>query len=164
MYLLDVWANHQDNRQAVLKGNPEDNTREAFFIDHGQMFGGSNWNFEKKTCFALHLEAAVYTNLWHDEQVTLWISRFQDVVPKLLSKIGDSMPPDWYDGDLSELIHWLSDRLTILPELVQADVAIAWHPRQKKYNDEALRLSNSGTHDFRTSEEWRALHGGRESA
>ena len=68
MYLLDVWANHQDNRQAIFRRNST-NDQEVCFIDHGYMFGGPEWNFQGsqgKLGSALHLEMAVYTYLWQD--------------------------------------------------------------------------------------------------
>ena len=144
MYLLDVWANHQDSRQAVLLRESADCTQRAFFIDHGHMFGGPKWNFQESAGSALHLETAIYSDLWEDEQIASWISRIQTIVPEILSCIAPRIPSEWYSGDLRELIGVLDGRLPRLPELVQTDVAkFRRHPRQKS-KENAPQLPNSG--------------------
>ncbi|WP_353072113.1 HipA family kinase [Tunturiibacter gelidoferens] len=163
MYLLDVWANHQDNRQAIFRRSST-NAQEVCFIDHGHMFGGPEWNFEGNLGSALHLEMAVYTDLWHDKQVASWISRFQTIIPEVLTSIVPPMASEWYKGDLSELHSSLTDRLLRLPELVQADAEKTWHPSQQKIIDESLRLSDLGIHDLRTPDTRSAFRRGRATA
>jgi hypothetical protein len=163
MYLLDVWANHQDNRQAIFRRSST-NELEVCFIDHGHMFGGPHWNFQGNPGSALHLEMAVYTDLWHDEQVDSWISRFQTIIPDVLPSIVAPMASEWYSGDLNELLSKLTDRLLRLPELVQADAEKTWHPSQQKSTDESLRLSDFGIHDLRTPDTRSAFRRSRATA
>jgi hypothetical protein len=165
MYLLDVWANHQDNRQAIFRRSST-NELEVCFIDHGHMFGGPEWNFQGKGNLgsALHLEMAVYTDLWQDEQVGFWISRFQTIIPEVLPSLAAPMASEWYSGNLSELLSSLTDRLFRLPELFQANVEKTWHPSQQKSTDESLRLSDFGIHDFRTPATRSAFHRSRATA
>jgi hypothetical protein len=163
MYLLDVWANHQDNRQAIFCRSST-NEVEVCFIDHGHMFGGPQWNFQGNPGSALHLEMAVYTDLWHDEQVALWISRFQAIIPDALTSIVSPMASEWYSGDLNALSSELTDRLLRLPELVQEDVEKTWHPGQQKSTDESLRLSDFGIHDLRTPDTRSAFRRSRATA
>jgi hypothetical protein len=122
MYILDVWANHQDNRQAVLLRRSDD-AQEAFFIDHGHMFGGPDWNFRERPGAAFHLETSIYSELWHDEVVSSWISHFRTVLPEVLSWVTSILPPRWYNGDLRGLMEVLIHRLSNLTELVQKDAA-----------------------------------------
>jgi hypothetical protein len=151
MYVLDVWANHQDNRQAIFQRS-SGNTQEVCFIDHGHMFGGPEWNFQDALGSALHLEMAVYSNLWHDEQIALWISRFQSVIPEaLISAVQSiSIQPQWYRGDLAELNDRLTDRLADLSGLIQEDASKNWRAFRQKNIDETLRLSDSGIHELGT--------------
>jgi hypothetical protein len=116
------------------------------------MFGGPGWNFQNNLGSPLHLEMAVYTDLWQDEQIALWISRFQSVIPEVLRSAADSTSiwPHWYKGDLAELIDTLTDRLANLPELIQEDASRIWRPFQQKNIDETVRLSDSGIHDVGT--------------
>jgi hypothetical protein len=146
MYLLDVWANHQDNRQAIFRRSST-NELEVCFIDHGHMFGGPEWSFHGNLGSARHLETAVYTDLWQDEQVAFWISRFQTVIPEMLMSIVPAMTSDWYSGDSSELFSKLMDRLLRLPELIQA-----------------LRLPDFGIHDLRTPDTRSTFHRCRATA
>jgi hypothetical protein len=158
MYLLDVWANHQDNRQAILLRRSNDRTQKAFFIDHGHMFGGPEWNFKEVPGSALHLETTVYSNLWVDEQIASWISRFQTIIPKVLSEVVPCIPPQWYNGDIGKLIHRLTDRLSFLAELVQVDAAKRRQLAPQKSKDDPLRLSDSGIHSLRTSDTRNSIH------
>ena len=164
MYLLDVWANHQDNRQAILLRGSNDCTQEVFFIDHGHMFGGPAWDFQERPGVAFHLEMAVYCDLWQEEQIASWISHFRAVVPGVLSWVTFRVPSQWYNGDLSRLIGGLTDRLSCLPELVQADGAKSWQLAPEKSKDDTLRLSDFGVHDVRTPDTRGSLHRGRANA
>jgi hypothetical protein len=160
MYLLDVWANHQDSRQAVLLRAQTDCTQKAFFIDHGHMFGGPEWNFQESRGSALHLETAVYSDLWGDEQIASWISHIQTVVPEVLSCVAPRIPSQWYKGDLGWLIGVLGDRLPCLTELVRTDVAKFWQLPQQKSTDDTLQLPNSGMHNLKTSGTRSSIHRG----
>lgn len=42
--LFDLWANHRDFRQCVYRRRRGTGTYEAFFIDHGHLFGGPTWS------------------------------------------------------------------------------------------------------------------------
>jgi hypothetical protein len=141
MYLLDVWANHQDSRQAIFRVS-SDNSLDVIFIDHGHMFGGPEWNFRDSHGCSLHLEMGVYTNLWQDEQIALWISRFQFLIPEVLKTIPYSIHPEWYKGNLSELIDRLTGRLASLPNLVRDDASRKWPWFQLQSIDETLRLAD----------------------
>jgi hypothetical protein len=144
MYVLDVWANQQDNRQAVLLRQPLDGTQEVFFIDHGHMFGGSEWNFEERPGVAFHLESSIYKDLWNDDVVFSWISHFRTVVPEVLSCVTSIVPSPWYNGDLRSLLSELIHRLTNLTELVQKDATTSRQFVHQNSENETLRLSNSG--------------------
>jgi hypothetical protein len=160
MYILDIWANHQDNRQAVFRRRP-DNTQEAFFIDHGHMFGGPEWNFKENPSSALHLELAIYTDLWQDEMIASWISRFQTNVPRVLTAVVRSTSSEWYKGDVTKLIGRLTKRLANLPELIQETAARTWHPLQQRSIGEILQLSDSGIHKLGTLNTRSVVHRSR---
>jgi hypothetical protein len=149
MYLLDVWANQQDNRQAVLLRQPLDGTHEVFFIDHGHMFGGSEWNFEERPGVAFHLESSVYTDLWHDDIVFSWIFHFETVLPEVLSWVNSIVPSPWYNGDLRSLLAGLIHRLSNLTELVLKDATTSRRFVHQNSENDTLRLSNSGIHKLR---------------
>jgi hypothetical protein len=157
MYLLDVWANHQDRRQAIFRRSSS-SKREVYFIDHGHMFGGPEWKFQNNVGSPLHFELAVYKGLWQDEQIALWISKLQSVIPEVLQSVIQDMMPRWYTGSFAELSEKLTDRLANLHELVQENASRNWPVFQQK-TDGTLRLSNSGIHDLGTPNARSAVYG-----
>src|SRR3984885_15783172 len=149
MSILVVWANHQDNRQAIFLKTSNDK-QEVFFIDHGQMFGGSGWNFQERPGIAYHLEGSVYARLWHEETVSSWISHFRTILPDVLGFATSIIPSQWYNGDLHRLVEELGHRVCHITELVQRDVTNTQHFTPQEIENDTLRLSDSGIHLFRT--------------
>ena len=158
MYILDVWANHQDSRQAVFRSASNDCFQEAFFIDHGHMFGGPEWNFQERPGIALHQEMAVYSGLLEDQQIASWISHIRTVIPEVLSWAAAVIPSEWYKGDLSLLVVTLVDRFPNLMELVQADRAKSVRLIQQKSKNDILRLSGSRIHNVGASDARSSVH------
>jgi hypothetical protein len=158
MYILDVWANHQDNRQAIFLKPSHSNSRKVIFIDHGHMFGGSKWNFQERPGIACHLEGSVYSELWHDEAASSWISHFRTIIPDVLRFTTSIIPPEWYNGDLPCLMEKLINRLLHLAELVKIDMTPSRHFTLQKTDNDPLRLSDFGIHNFRTPNKRSALY------
>jgi hypothetical protein len=158
MYILDVWANHQDSRQAVLLRRSDDDAQEAFFIDHGHMFGGPDWNFRERPGAAFHLERSIYFELWHDEIVSSWISHFRTVLPEVLSWVTSILLPRWYNGDLRGLMEGLIHRLSNLNELVLKDATRSQQFVHQNSENDTLRLSDSGIHKLRTPDTRSAVY------
>jgi hypothetical protein len=149
MYIMDVWANHQDNRQAILLGNPVDRTQEAFFIDNGHMFGGPKGEFKDGFDAPCHLEVSVYSDLWVPEEVAGWISLFERTIPDALTQAISFIPRQWYNGDLEALKALLMRRLGDLPQLV--DARGPNHFTHRKSHNDILRLPSTGIRVFGTS-------------
>jgi hypothetical protein len=127
MYIMDVWANHQDSRQAILLGNADDRTKEAYFIDHGHMFGGPSGIFNERAGAACHLEISIYSRLWRPEVVGAWIAHFQETIPIALASAISVVPPHWYNGNLGVLEDLLMRRLQNLSNLVELDAKKPQH-------------------------------------
>jgi len=118
-YVLDVWANHQDHRQAVYANDSVAGTYRAVFIDHGHLFGGPNWDFRDRPGIAMALDTSVYPKEFDAAVVESWISRCETQIPHLLEDTIRSVPNEWYRfrGDVNELISILVARLTALRQL-----------------------------------------------
>lgn len=67
MLVLDVWANNQDSRQAVLSPGFRMKGWLASFIDHGSMFGGPHCIFNDKKCEGSYFYKSIYRGMWSDE-------------------------------------------------------------------------------------------------
>jgi hypothetical protein len=150
MYIFDVWANHQDNRQAILLKKPDGHAQEVVFIDHGHMFGGPDWHFRERPGVARHLESLVYSALWHRDFVSSWISHFENVIPDVLSCVISNVPADWYKGDLNKLQEVLLNRLADLTRLFDADEEGTRYFIRRNGKNAALQLSEFGICGIRT--------------
>jgi len=114
------------------------------------MFGDPDWDFRERPGAALHLESSVYSELWHDEVVSSWISHFRTFLPEVLSWVTSILPARWYDGDLRSLMEGLIHRLSNLTEFVQKDAARSPLFVRRNSDNDDLRLSDSGIHKLRT--------------
>jgi hypothetical protein len=136
---MDVWANHQDSRQAIFLGNAHDRTKKAFFIDHGHMFGGPSGFFNERLGVACHLEISVYSSLWLPEVVAAWIARFEETIPTALASAISVVPTQWYNGDLGVLEDLLMLRLQNLSHLVELDAKEPHHFIHRNLSKDILR-------------------------
>lgn len=143
MYLFDIWANHQDNRQAIFLRNNANAGLRAVFIDHGHLFGGPYWIFHERKYVARHMDVSVYSGLWSSRAVSSWIGIFQQRIPPNLSSIADQIPTDWYGGDLSSLISTLLTRLELLPRLIEIHSTPEGSPAAGTFSHDELRLQGS---------------------
>jgi hypothetical protein len=150
MYILDLWANHQDNRQAILINASGGRESEVHFIDHGHMFAGPRWKFSKRLGLAYHLETSVYSDLWHPAIVAEWVSRFEKTLPSTLSQAISLLPTRWYKGNVGLLYDVLLHRLANLNTLIEADSLRLNQAVRSTVND-ILRLPRGGVHMFGTS-------------
>jgi hypothetical protein len=151
MYLLDVWANQQDHRQAMLLRSPNGHGSEAFFFDHGFMFGGPDWSFAERRRFAGHLEGSIYSGLWDQDKVAEWISHFEKVIPDALSSAVLLIPSQWYKGNVGVLKKVLLLRLQTLRSLVDSDAAVLEEITRRSMANDILRLPRDGIRMLGTS-------------
>jgi hypothetical protein len=121
MYILDVWANHQDNRQGILLRRADGFGQDISFIDHGHMFGGPSWLFRERPGIACHLERSVYEGLWNQKSKSYWVSRFETTIPDAIIWAARNVPIEWYKGDVEQLLTTLLCRLARLAELLESD-------------------------------------------
>ena len=119
MYLFDVWAMHQDQRQALFVRNPITRALRGTFVDNGHLCGGPEWKPHSGRSEACHREKSIYTGLWKHKAVQGWTRIFQRVIPRELSGISEHIPRHWYSGDLESLCASLSSRLNHLPSIFE---------------------------------------------
>jgi hypothetical protein len=151
MYIMDVWANHQDNRQAILIDTTGERNLEVRFVDHGHMFAGPHWKFSERTGLAYHLESSIYSNLWEPALVAGWISHFENVLPDALSQAVSLLPAKWYKGNINLLYDVLLHRLANLTGLIETDGTASNQAIRRSTVNDILRLPRVGIHMFGTS-------------
>jgi hypothetical protein len=147
MYILDIWANHQDNRQALLT-NLDAHESEIRFIDHGHMFAGPHWRFSERPGLASHLERSVYSDLWSPYETAGWVFRFENAVPAALSRAVSLLPTWWYSGNVDLLHYTLMQRLADLAELIERERTGSHQAIQRSTTNGTLRIPHFGIHMF----------------
>ncbi|WP_188760751.1 hypothetical protein [Edaphobacter acidisoli] len=151
MYVMDIWANHQDHRQAIFRTSDDGRGLDACFIDHGHMFGGPNWNFTEYSGVTYHLEPSLYSGLFQPAAVADWISHYEDVLPKALAYAVSLVPSKWYKGNIDLLEQELLCRLARLQQLIEADTTAAWRFTQRSTANDQL-LPHFGIHHLGATE------------
>jgi hypothetical protein len=121
IYLFDVWASHQDERQCVYQRTRGSNLYDTFFIDNGHLFGGPAWSE-----VAGHSRGVCSGNVqapeMGDPRIEHWLKVFEDRIPKLLRHAIAEVPGDWYEGDIHELYDRLLSRLESIRALVNIGI------------------------------------------
>ncbi len=118
IWILDVWAMHRDQRQAVFTEGSEAGSLKAYFIDHGFMFNPDGTTKESKF-EAFYWEKSIYKDLWQTTLVESWIAHFRQTLPKLLHSRLAEVPREWYAVERDALEHQLLQRLDKLSDLIE---------------------------------------------
>jgi hypothetical protein len=121
IYLFDVWASQQDERQYIHHKMWDANVYDTYFIDNGHLFGGPMW-----------LEAAGRARITHsdsiqpivigDPRIEQCLKLFEEYIPKLLHRAVAVIPPEWYKDDIYALYARLLSRLESIRLLVASDI------------------------------------------
>jgi hypothetical protein len=100
---LDKWAGNCNGRQAVFTRRPRERKYRANFIDQGFCFNAGDWNFPDAPLRGVYGRNRVYAGVTGWESFGPWLERIETMRPEVLWEIAESVPPEWYGGDLSEI-------------------------------------------------------------
>lgn len=121
IYLFDIWASHQDERQCVYQRMRETSLYDTFFIDNGHLFGGPTWSkvagHSRGVC-----SGNVQAPLIGDPRIEPWLKVLEDRIPRLLHHAITMVPGDWYKDDIYSLYARLLWRLESIRELVTREI------------------------------------------
>jgi len=107
---LDKWTCNNNGRQAVFQKGRRDRRYNAIFIDQGYCFHAGDWKFVNLHLGGVFAENTVYRGVTGWASFEPWLSRIENLAPETAWAIAESIPPEWYGGDLSAL-EMLIDRL-----------------------------------------------------
>ena len=115
-WLIDVCAEHVDNRQAIFVEDAE-GWLDAHFIDHGHLFGGPKADLKRNFGASRYLDQRIYGQVSSEALLS-----FQDVLQaldadKLWQRI-EAIPAEWSHASAREGFERCLQRLKI-PSLVQ---------------------------------------------
>jgi len=100
---LDKWAGNCDSRQAIFTRRHRERTYRANFIDHGFCFAAGDWDFPDAPLRGIYDRNRVYAKVTGWESFEPWLHCIEEMQPNILWTIAETVPPEWYGGNLSDL-------------------------------------------------------------
>jgi hypothetical protein len=100
---LDKWTCNINGRQAVFQKRRRDRHYHATFIDQGYCFHAGDWKFIDASLGGVFAENTVYRGVTSWQSFEPWLSRIENLAPETVWGIAETIPPEWYGGDLSAL-------------------------------------------------------------
>ena len=103
MLALDKWTCNVNGRQAVFVKRPRERRYAATFVDQGYCFHAGEWKFVDAPLRGVYALNLVYREVRGWESFEPWLSRIENFAPEKAWAIAETVPPEWYGGDTSEL-------------------------------------------------------------
>lgn len=121
MLALDKWTSNVNGRQAVFHKKFRERRYAATFIDQGYCFNAGKWKFVDAPLRGVYARNVVYRNVTGWESFEPWLSRIEEFDGGKAWAIAETVPPEWYGGDVAEmeaLIEGLLGRRDRVRELI----------------------------------------------
>ena len=113
---VDFWAEHTDNRQALFLSNTHDQSLNAFFIDHGHMFGRSTKRKSVSYNACRYLDRPIYENDGA-ESLEYWIQQIESQAKSIVDTALAALPESWVTKYVLEIAARLIKRASQLRPL-----------------------------------------------
>jgi len=110
MLVIDKWTCNSNGRQAVFHKRPREKRYSATFIDQGYCFNAGEWQFIDAPLRGVYARNLVYRGVIGWESFDPWLSRVEELDAEKIWSVVETVPPEWYGGDLAE-IETLVERL-----------------------------------------------------
>ena len=121
MLVIDKWTCNSNGRQAVFHKKLREKRYIAMFIDQGYCFNAGEWEFVDAPLRGVYARNLVYRGVTGWESFEPWLGRVQELDPQKIWSIAETVPPEWYGGNLAEmemLVEQLLKRRELIPELI----------------------------------------------
>jgi hypothetical protein len=121
--VLDKWTCNANGRQALFYRRGRERRYSATFIDQGFCFNATEWRFDDAPLRGVYARNLVYREVSGWESFEPWLSRVESLEARSLWEIAETLPPEWYDGDveaLEELVEKLVRRRSLVRDLITA--------------------------------------------
>ena len=109
-WLVDICAEHCDNRQALFLEDAE-GWLSAYFVDHGHLFGGPNGELEKNFHASRYLDARIYAKVSSETCWNIQNALWALDTDMLLQRI-EELPADWKQASGRDSFERCLQRLT----------------------------------------------------
>lgn len=108
MLVVDKWTCNSNGRQAVFHRKRREKRYAANFVDQGYCFHAGEWSFPDAPLRGVYGRNRVYADVTGWDSFEPWLSRVERLAPDAVWQIAETVPPNWYGGDLREM-----ERLTV---------------------------------------------------
>jgi hypothetical protein len=105
----------------VFHKKPRERRYNATFIDHGFCFNAGEWKFVDAALRGVYARNAVYRSVGGWDTFEPWLSRMEALRIETLWEIAETIPPEWYGGEVStleSLVERLAKRRSIVRDLI----------------------------------------------
>jgi len=92
-WLVDVCADHVDNRQAIFKEDARGQLH-AFFLDHGHLFGGPDGRHRLPIIASRYLDPRIYPELGRDE-ISGLLKTLRSIDADRIWRRAQALPEEW---------------------------------------------------------------------
>jgi len=103
MLVLDKWLGNANGRQAVFWKKNGDRKYRVTFIDQGYCFNAGEWTFPDLALHGVYYRNFVYQHVRGWESFDPWLSRIENLNPKIIREIAGDIPPEWCGHDWDAL-------------------------------------------------------------
>ncbi|HTD55708.1 MAG TPA: HipA family kinase [Silvibacterium sp.] len=100
---LDKWTCNVNGRQAVYSKKAREKRYTATFIDFGYCFNAGEWILRDAPLRGVFARNVVYRGVTGWESFEPWLTRIEEIDPQAIWSVAETIPPEWYDGDLAGL-------------------------------------------------------------
>lgn len=111
MLCVDKWTGNCNGRQAVFERRARARRYRATFIDQGFCFNAGAWTFPDTPTRGVYARNHVYRGVLGWESFEPWLSRVETMDAGVLWEIAESVPPEWYGGDLGTIERLMEELL-----------------------------------------------------
>lgn len=123
MLVMDLWANHTDNRQAIFLQSADTGLTTAVFIDNGHLFGGPYGQEQQRRGAALSLDRRVYGGPSLKKTLRRWLLRVRSIDDGVLLGLARCIPREWMSEEyLSLVLSQLRTRQIALSQLLEEEL------------------------------------------
>jgi hypothetical protein len=103
MLALDKWTCNVNGRQAVFQKRRRERRYKATFIDQGYCFHAGDWKFIDAGMAGVFADNSVYRNVTGWDSFEPWLTRIESFAEGAAWRIAETIPPEWYGGDVNAL-------------------------------------------------------------
>lgn len=100
---LDKWTCNVNGRQAIFYKRPKEERYTASFIDQGYCFFAGEWKYQDAPLRGVYPRNLVYRSVTGWQSFEPWLSRIESFPEERIWSIAETIPPEWYEGDLTDL-------------------------------------------------------------